>query len=61
MYVCVCKGITDKQIQREIEAGVSTLSELQERLEVGMCCGQCRPYATEMIDNNLAMAYAVAV
>ncbi len=61
MYVCVCKGVTDKQIKREMEAGAGTFTEIQERLEVATCCGQCRDYARETMENIVASRLAVAV
>ena len=61
MYVCVCRGVTDKQIQRELDNGAASLAEIQERLDVATCCGQCKDFTQELIDNSLSLAYAVAV
>ena len=61
MYVCICKGVTDKQIHNEIHQGVSTFDELQERLEVATCCGQCKECAMDILDSQLASSLAIAV
>ena len=61
MYVCVCKGVTDKQIAMEMHAGATGFDDIQDRLEVGLCCGQCRDYAKEVIDSVEANRLGVAV
>jgi bacterioferritin-associated ferredoxin len=49
MYVCVCHGITDRQIRRAVEQGARTLGEVQMNLPVGACCGRCQDCAREVI------------
>ena len=41
MYVCICNGITDKQIRRAAEAGVRDIRQLQNTLGVASGCGSC--------------------
>jgi len=53
MYVCVCQGITDRQIREAVQRGVASLSELQNDLPVGGCCGRCIPTTQEVIDEYL--------
>lgn len=53
MYVCLCKGVTQKQIRREVMNGAATYDEIQARLEVGTCCGTCKDTALEVIDDTL--------
>ncbi len=40
MIVCVCRGKSEKQVMRAIEAGASTLRDLQ-RCGIGDQCGSC--------------------
>lgn len=54
MYVCLCRGVTQKQIRREVLAGAVTYDEIQERLEVGLCCGTCSDSAREVIAETLS-------
>ena len=61
MYVCVCKGVTDKQIEMERHAGADSFDEIQARLEVATCCGQCKEYAKGVMDTIAATRLAVAV
>ena len=49
MYVCVCLGITDRQIRRAVEQGARTLGDVQMKLPVGGCCGRCEDCAREVI------------
>ena len=49
MYVCLCRGITEKQIEKQIAAGVNSLSALQEVLGVGVDCGSCCEYLQQML------------
>ena len=55
MYICICRGITENQIRRELESGSSTTFEdLQDNLDVGTCCGQCKVSATEIVQEMTA-------
>jgi len=54
MYICLCHGITDRQIRRTLEQGASSLAEVQQRLPVGSCCGCCVPSACELIREHAA-------
>lgn len=54
MYVCICKGITDKQIkQMVIEHGVGSIRELKKRLDVASQCGTCVKLTQQVIDNTI--------
>ena len=41
MYVCICNGITDRQIRDAADAGCASLTELTMRTGVGGNCGSC--------------------
>ena len=49
MYVCVCKAVTDAQIKRVINEGVSSRRELFKCLGVGSDCGKCNPQVKELL------------
>lgn len=54
MYVCICKGITDKDIQKLVrEEGVGSLRELKNHLPLGSQCGTCTKTAQNIIDNTI--------
>lgn len=41
MYVCLCKGVTDKQIRSAINEGACSMRDLRETLDVATQCGKC--------------------
>lgn len=66
MYVCLCRGVTDSQIQSAIENGAQTLSQLRKNLGVAGQCGKCACSAQELLDaaknnnQNHSLFYALA-
>ncbi len=53
MYICLCKGVTEKQIRNQVLDGAVTYDEIQEHLEVGVCCGTCKDSAQEVIAETI--------
>ena len=49
MYVCVCNGITDKQIRKAAQSGVTELWQLQAELGVATNCGTCSDVAVDIL------------
>jgi len=41
MYICICQGVTDKQIHHAVCNGVCSMRELRECLGVVKQCGKC--------------------
>ena len=41
MYICICNGITDRQIREAVKDGAHSLGCLQSRLGVATQCGKC--------------------
>lgn len=54
MYVCMCHGITDRQIREAVCDGVGSLHELSAELGVASSCGRCAEYAQELLDETLS-------
>ena len=54
MLVCVCNGISDKQIDSALANGSSNFKEIKSELGIGNCCGQCVPFAKEMVASKIA-------
>ncbi|HWW21302.1 MAG TPA: (2Fe-2S)-binding protein [Steroidobacteraceae bacterium] len=52
MYVCICHGITDRQICRAVDQGAHSLDEVQMQLPVGGCCGRCVDTARAIIRDH---------
>lgn len=54
MYVCMCYGVTDKQIKNAVEThGVGNTRELRNLMGLGSQCGKCIELAQEIIDNTI--------
>ena len=41
MYVCICNGVTDRQIREAADAGCDSVSEMTMRTGAGASCGSC--------------------
>ncbi|HET7126846.1 MAG TPA: (2Fe-2S)-binding protein [Lysobacter sp.] len=60
MYVCICNGITDRQVREVAAAGCRSVSELTMRTGVGAGCGSCLELAAQILDEaNSANALPV--
>lgn len=49
MIVCVCNGISDRDVKTAIKNGASSVEDLGASLGVGTCCGCCRETCADMI------------
>ena len=41
--VCLCHGINERRVRREIEHGATSIGEIAERCGAGSCCHGCHP------------------
>jgi len=49
MYVCVCHGITDRDIREAVAEGASSVTDIARMLGAGTCCGTCQDFTRELI------------
>ncbi|MCY7355244.1 MAG: (2Fe-2S)-binding protein [Lysobacter sp.] len=49
MYVCICNGVTEKDIRQAAVAGCRSLPELTMRTGCGATCGACLDTASEVL------------
>jgi bacterioferritin-associated ferredoxin len=49
MYVCICNGVTDRDIQEAASRGARTLKDLRRELGVASDCGKCASCAREVL------------
>lgn len=62
MYVCICNSVTEHEIADAVRAeGVRTLLQLEERLQVGTCCGKCRDKAVECLHRHHSLHLPMAL
>ena len=53
MIVCICRGVSDKQVLRAIDNGAATLRDLQ-RCGIGDECGSCHNSLRAMLASAAA-------
>ncbi|WP_444889680.1 bacterioferritin-associated ferredoxin [Microbulbifer sp. DLAB2-AF] len=53
MYVCICKGITDRQIKEAVYDGSTSVKALRRQLGVSSQCGRCAEQTKEIISETL--------
>lgn len=41
MIVCVCNGVSDREIKKMIDAGAKSVRDIQAQSLAGTCCGIC--------------------
>lgn len=54
MYLCICKALTDKQINQAVDLGARTFGDLSARFGIGTECGKCVDSIREFLDACLA-------
>ena len=54
MYVCICNGVTDRDIRQAAQAGCGGMAELTMRTGCGACCGSCVDTATQTLEQARA-------
>ena len=41
MYICVCRGVNEKDLKEAHEQGLDSLAKLQREMGIGTACGSC--------------------
>lgn len=59
MIVCVCRRVSDRDIERHARGGCSSFDDLQMDTGVATCCGNCAQCAREVFDSARNSAPAV--
>ena len=57
MYVCLCTGVTDREIREAAENGISSMRQLGKELGVGRQCGRCACTAREILRDSRSSDY----
>ncbi|QBG35365.1 (2Fe-2S)-binding protein [Litorilituus sediminis] len=53
MYVCLCHGVTDSEIESAIDAGAHSMKKLSQELNVGSQCGKCCQCTKKVLNSRL--------
>jgi bacterioferritin-associated ferredoxin len=54
VYICLCKAVTDHDIEAAVFAGANTLGQVQRELAVSTGCGRCANAAQMVVDQAVA-------
>ena len=49
VYVCLCNGVTERDVRQAASAGCRTMPELTMRTGCGASCGSCVAMATDLL------------
>jgi len=55
MYICLCNGLTDRDIRRAADVS-PTVAQVYDVLDCAPQCGKCVPIVREMLDQAKASA-----
>ena len=50
MYICHCRGVTDRTIRAAVASGADAVEEIAQRCGAGADCGGCHPALEELIE-----------
>lgn len=53
MYVCLCGGVTDRDIREAVAEGASSMRALRQRLGVCSECGRCGACTRSLLTESL--------
>jgi bacterioferritin-associated ferredoxin len=53
MYVCVCRAVTDKDIDKAVQQGCCSMRGLRNELGVAAQCGRCALTAKDVLNASL--------
>jgi len=53
MYICLCKGITDKAIRSAVIDGANSFASVRKELGISSQCGRCAVDAKDLINTTL--------
>ena len=52
MYVCICHGVTDREIRTCIAEGANSVRALRAKLKVGTQCGKCACHVRALLEEE---------
>ncbi len=50
MFVCICHGITEEDIESAVGQGINSLQQLREQLSVTNQCGRCTKFVKSTLE-----------
>jgi bacterioferritin-associated ferredoxin len=58
--VCLCYGVNERRVRREIDHGATTIEEIAERCNAGSCCQSCHPTLDQLLAEHCQRPAVVA-
>jgi len=52
MIVCICKRVTDRQVNAAIDAGATSVEAVGQACKAGTGCGACHEQIADMIEES---------
>ena len=52
MYVCVCRAVTDREVEAAIDGGAHTVAAVTDKCQAGGDCGSCHEMIESMIEQK---------
>ncbi len=53
MYICICKGVTDREIVQEVQAGARSIDDVKVKTGCSSQCGKCLFRASKLVQDTL--------
>jgi bacterioferritin-associated ferredoxin len=50
MIICICNNVSDREIRRAVQSGLTTMRALRDELGVSACCGKCHGSAKAVLN-----------
>lgn len=60
MYVCICHGVTDREIREAAACGAEGFEELASMTGCGGSCGCCKELALQIMDEAQLLGLPIA-
>jgi bacterioferritin-associated ferredoxin len=60
MFVCLCRGVCDREVRAAIVGGAKSCDEVGDACGAGTGCGACRPMIRNMLDQAKGELYRTA-
>lgn len=59
--VCLCYGLNERRIRKEIEAGARSVEAVTATCSAGGCCQSCHPTIERLLDEHAAATVLAGV
>lgn len=58
MYICICKAVSDSDLQQMVQSGARSADDIEQRCGAGGDCGSCRDDIEDLVRAHLRNAAA---